>query len=115
MSGSLFLRRPEILDQHCQNQSRTSGNHQADETIKVGKQRGLLIQKGIKLCLRPVGRLDGRGPGMNKSDSHVLQPFVISRVVRSQLLRKNTLMQLCALSQHGVSKRDAKTAALVTE
>ena len=46
---------------------------------------------------------------------HLLQPFVISRVVGSQVLRQNALMKLDALGQHGVGKGDAKTAALVSE
>ena len=57
MSGSLFLGRPEIFDDHRQNQSGTGRHDQANETIEVGKQRSLLIQNGVKLCLGPVGRL----------------------------------------------------------
>jgi hypothetical protein len=113
MSGSLFLGRPKILDNHSQNQSCGGRHDQADKTIKVGKQRSLLIQNGIKLCLGPAGRLDRGIPGMHKGVCYMLQPFVISRIVRSQMLRKDTLMELRALSQHGVGERDAETAALI--
>ena len=115
MRRSLFPGRPEIFDDHRQNQSGTGRHDQANETIEVGKQRSLLIQNGVKLCLGPVGRLNRGIPGMHKSAGDMLQPFVISRVIRSQMLRKDTLMKLRALSQHGVGKRDAKTAALIAE
>src|SRR6476660_4198386 len=115
MSGSLLFGGPEILDDHRQKQSDTGRYHQADETIQIGEQRGLLVQKRVQLVLRSMGRLDGRITGMDKGTGHLLEPRLISRVYRSQMLGQDTLVKLRPLGEHRIGKGDAKTAALVAK
>ena len=110
-----FAWRLEILDRHGQNQPGAGRHDQPGETVEVGQQRGLPGEHAVELALRPVGRLQGRMPGVHESAGRLLQPIAIERAIRGEMLRKDALVKLRALGQHGVGERDAETAAFVAK